>query len=218
MAVQEIFPKTQVTIGPVIDNGFYYDFARKDPFTEEDLRKIEKKMIEIVERDEPTHREVWKRDKAIEHFKKAGEIYKAEIIKDIPKEEEVSVYFHGKWHDLCRGPHLSSTGKIGKYFKLTKVSGAYWRGDSKNEMLQRIYGTSWPSQKELDNYLKMIEEAEKRDHRKLGKEMDLFHFREESPGSVFWHERGWNLFQKLVDYMRLRQKKQGIKKLIHLRF
>ena len=213
MAVQEIFPKTQVTIGPVIDNGFYYDFARKDPFTEEDLRKIEKKMIEIVERDEPTHREVWKRDKAIEHFKKAGEIYKAEIIKDIPKEEEVSVYFHGKWHDLCRGPHLSSTGKIGKYFKLTKVSGAYWRGDSKNEMLQRIYGTSWPSQKELDNYLKMIEEAEKRDHRKLGKEMDLFHFREESPGSVFWHERGWNLFQKLIDYMRLRQKKAGYKEI-----
>ncbi len=213
MAVQELFPKTQVTIGPVIENGFYYDFARKDPFTEEDLIKIENKMLEIIERDEPTHREVWKRDKAIEHFKKSGEIYKAEIIKDIPKEEEVSVYFHGKWHDLCRGPHLSSTGKIGKYFKLTKVAGAYWRGDSNNEMLQRIYGTSWPSQKELDNYLKQIEEAEKRDHRKLGKEMDLFHFREESPGSVFWHEKGWKLFQKLVSYMRVKQDRAGYKEI-----
>ena len=174
MAVQELFPGTQVTIGPVIDDGFYYDFARKEPFIEEDLRKIEKKMLEIVDRDEPTRREVWKRDKAVEHFKKAGEIYKAEIIKDIPEEEEVSVYFHGKWHDLCRGPHLMSTGRIGKYFKLMKVSGAYWRGDSNNEMLQRIYGTSWPSKKELDDYLNRIEEAEKRDHRKLGKEMDLF--------------------------------------------
>ena len=213
MAVQELFPKTQVTIGPVIENGFYYDFARKDPFTEEDLIKIEKKMLEIVERDEPTHREIWNRDKAIEHFKKSGEIYKAEIIKEIPKEEEVSVYFHGKWHDLCRGPHLSSTGKIGKFFKLTKVAGAYWRGDSKNEMLQRIYGTSWSSQKELDNYLNQIEEAEKRDHRKLGKEMDLFHFREESPGSVFWHEKGWKLFQKLVAYMRARQDLAGYKEI-----
>ena len=213
MAVQELFPKTQVTIGPVIENGFYYDFARKDPFTEEDLIKIEKKMLEIVERDEPTHREVWNRDKAIEHFKKSGEIYKAEIIKEIPKEEEVSVYFHGKWHDLCRGPHLSSTGKIGKFFKLTKVAGAYWRGDSKNEMLQRIYGTSWSSQKELDNYLNQIEEAEKRDHRKLGKEMDLFHFREESPGSVFWHEKGWKLFQKLVAYMRAKQDLAGYKEI-----
>ena len=213
MAVQEIFPGTQVTIGPVIDDGFYYDFARKESFTEEDLRKIEKKMFEIVERDEPTHREVWKRDKAVEHFKKAGEIYKAEIIKDIPKEEEVSVYFHGKWHDLCRGPHLTSTGKVGKYFKLTKVSGAYWRGDSNNEMLQRIYGTSWSTQKELDEYLKRIEEAEKRDHRRLGKEMDLFHFREESPGSVFWHEKGWNLFQKLVSYMRSKQNDAGYKEI-----
>ena len=211
MAVQELFPGTQVTIGPVIDNGFYYDFARKETFTEEDLQKIEKKMKEIVERDEQTHREVWERDKAIEHFKKAGEIYKAEIIKSIPKGEEVSIYFHGKWHDLCRGPHLTSTGKIGKYFKLMKVAGAYWRGDSKNEMLQRIYGTAWPSQKELDEYLKRIEEAEKRDHRKLGKEMDLFHFREESPGSVFWHEKGWSLFQKLIDYMRNKQKQAGYK-------
>ena len=185
MAVQELFPGTQVTIGPVIENGFYYDFARKDAFTEDDLKKIENKMREIVDRDETTKREVWSRERAIEHFKKKGEIYKAELIESIPKGEEVSIYFHGDWHDLCRGPHLSSTGKIGKFFKLTKVSGAYWRGDSNNEMLQRIYGTSWASQKDLDNYLKRLEEAEKRDHRKLGKEMDLFHFREESPGSVF---------------------------------
>ena len=209
MAVQEIFSGTQVTIGPVIENGFYYDFARKESFTQEDLNKIENKMKEIVDRDEPTFREVWKRDKAISHFREKGETYKAEIIESIPKEEDVSIYFHGKWHDLCRGPHLSSTGKIGKYFKLTKVSGAYWRGDSNNEMLQRIYGTSWPSQKELDDHLKRIEESEKRDHRKLGKEMDLFHFREESPGSVFWHSKGWSLFQKLIDYMRVKQKKAG---------
>ena len=209
MAVQEIFPGTQVTIGPVIENGFYYDFARKESFTQEDLNKIENKMKEIVDRDEPTFREVWKRDKAISHFREKGETYKAEIIESIPKEEDVSIYFHGKWHDLCRGPHLSSTGKIGKYFKLTKVSGAYWRGDSNNEMLQRIYGTSWSSQKDLDDYLKRIEESEKRDHRKLGKEMDLFHFREESPGSVFWHSKGWSLFQKLIDYMRVKQKKAG---------
>ena len=209
MAVQEIFSETQVTIGPVIENGFYYDFARKESFTQEDLNKIENKMKEIVDRDEPTFREVWKRDKAISHFREKGETYKAKIIESIPKEKDVSIYFHGKWHDLCRGPHLSSTGKIGKYFKLTKVSGAYWRGDSNNEMLQRIYGTSWPSQKELDDHLKRIEESEKRDHRKLGKEMDLFHFREESPGSVFWHSKGWSLFQKLIDYMRVKQKKAG---------
>jgi len=211
MAVQEIFPGTQVTIGPIIDNGFYYDFSRKEPFTEEDLNKIEEKMREIVDRDVPTTREVWSRDKAISHFKDKGEFYKAEIIESIPQGEDVSIYFHGDWHDLCRGPHLSSTGKVGKYFKLTKVSGAYWRGDSNNEMLQRIYGTSWASQKDLDEYLKRIEEAEKRDHRKLGKEMDLFHFREESPGSVFWHEKGWKLFQKLVAYMRNRQDKAGYK-------
>ena len=211
MAVQELFPGTQVTIGPVIENGFYYDFARKEPFTEEDLKKIEEKMKEIVDRDEKTKREVWSRDNAINHFKNKGEIYKAELIESIPKGEEVSIYFHGKWHDLCRGPHLSSTGKIGKFFKLTKVSGAYWRGDSNNEMLQRIYGTSWASQKDLDAYLKRIEEAEKRDHRKLGKEMDLFHFREESPGSVFWHEKGWALFQKLINYMRARQDAAGYK-------
>ena len=211
MAVQELFPGTQVTIGPVIENGFYYDFARKDPFTEDDLEKIENKMKEIVDRNEITKREVWERNKAIEHFKKKGEIYKAELIEAIPENEDVSIYFHGDWHDLCRGPHLPSTGKIGKYFKLTKVSGAYWRGDSNNEMLQRIYVTSWATQKDLDEYLKRIEEAEKRDHRKLGKEMDLFHFREESPGSVFWHERGWALFQKLINYMRARQDDAGYK-------
>ena len=213
MAVQELFPGTQVTIGPVIENGFYYDFARKEPFTEEDLKKIEEKMREIVDRDEKTKREVWNRDKAIAHFKKKGELYKAELIESIPKEEDVSIYFHGDWHDLCRGPHLSSTGKIGKFFKLMKVSGAYWRGDSNNEMLQRIYGTSWASQKDLDIYLKRIEEAEKRDHRKLGKEMDLFHFREESPGSVFWHEKGWALFQKLINYMRMKQDSAGYKEI-----
>ena len=211
MAVQELFLGTQVTIGPVIENGFYYDFARKEPFTEEDLIKIEDKMREIVDRDEITKREVWDRNKAIDHFKKKGEIYKAELIEAIPENEDVSIYFHGKWHDLCRGPHLSSTGKIGKYFKLTKVSGAYWRGDSKNEMLQRIYGTSWATKKDLEEYLIRIEEAEKRDHRKLGKEMDLFHFREESPGSVFWHEKGWSLFQKLINYMRFRQDAAGYK-------
>ena len=211
MAVQELFPSTQVTIGPVIENGFYYDFARKEPFTEDDLLKIENKMKEIVDRNEITKREVWERNKAISHFKNKGEIYKAELIETIPESEDVSIYFHGDWHDLCRGPHLSSTGKIGKYFKLTKVSGAYWRGDSNNEMLQRIYGTSWASQKDLDEYLKRIEEAEKRDHRKLGKEMDLFHFREESPGSVFWHEKGWALFQKLINYMRSRQDDAGYK-------
>ena len=211
MAVQELFPGTQVTIGPVIESGFYYDFARKEPFTEDDLEKIENKMKEIVDRNEITKREVWERNKAISHFKEKGETYKAELIEAIPENEDVSIYFHGEWHDLCRGPHLSSTGKIGKFFKLTKVSGAYWRGDSNNEMLQRIYGTSWATQKDLDEYLKRIEEAEKRDHRKLGKEMDLFHFREESPGSVFWHEKGWALFQKLINYMRGRQDAAGYK-------
>ena len=213
MAVQELYPGTQVTIGPVIDNGFYYDFSRKDSFTEEDLKKIEKKMAEIVDRDEKTHREVWKRDDAIKHFLNIGEKYKAEIIESIPSGEDVSIYHHGKWHDLCRGPHLASTGKIGKAFKLTKVSGAYWRGDSNNEMLQRIYGTCWTSKKELDDYLHKLEEAEKRDHRKLGKEMDLFHFREESPGAVFWHEKGWLLFQRLIEYMRAKQRLAGYKEI-----
>jgi len=209
MAVQELFKDTQVTIGPVIENGFYYDFSRKKPFTDEDLAKIEEKMVEIIDRDEPTTREVWDREKAIEHFKKKGELYKAEIINSIPTKEEISIYFHGKWHDLCRGPHLTSTGKIGKAFKLTKLAGAYWRGDSNNEMLQRIYGTCWRNKKELDEYLHRIEEAEKRDHRKLGKVMDLFHFQEESPGAVFWHEGGWQLFQSLIDFMRQRQTEAG---------
>ncbi len=214
MAVQELFPGTQVTIGPVIENGFYYDFARKEPFTSNDLKKIEKKMSEIIDKDVKTKREVWERDKAISHFKKIGEKYKAEIIESIPKNEVLSVYHHGNtWHDLCRGPHLSSSGKIGKAFKLTKVSGAYWRGDSKNEMLQRIYGTCWTSKKDLDEYLNRLEEAEKRDHRKLGKEMDLFHFREESPGSVFWHEKGWLLFQRLIEYMRMKQRLAGYKEI-----
>ena len=214
MAVQKLFPGTQVTIGPVIENGFYYDFARKEPFTSEDLKKIEIKMSEIIDEDVKTRREVWERDKAITHFKKIGEKYKAEIINSISKEEELSVYHHGDtWHDLCRGPHLTSSSKIGKAFKLTKVSGAYWRGDSNNEMLQRIYGTCWGSKKELEDYLHRLEEAEKRDHRKLGKEMDLFHFREESPGSVFWHEKGWLLFQRLVEYMRMKQRLAGYKEI-----
>ena len=214
MAVQELYPGTQVTIGPVIENGFYYDFARKQPFTKDDLKKIEKRMSEIIDKDVKVRREVWERKKAISHFKKIGEKYKAEIIESIPINEELSIYYHGdSWHDLCRGPHLLSSGKVGKAFKLTKVAGAYWRGDSNNEMLQRIYGTSWSSQKELEDYLRRIEEAEKRDHRKLGREMDLFHFREESPGSVFWHEKGWALFQKLVDYMRSKQNEAGYKEI-----
>ena len=214
MSVQELFPGTQVTIGPVIENGFYYDFSRKEPFTTDDLKKIEKRMSEIIDRDVKTKREVWERNKAIGHFKKIGEKYKAEIIKSIPEKEELSIYHHGDtWHDLCRGPHLASSKKIGKAFKLTKVSGAYWRGDSNNEMLQRIYGTCWSSKKELDAYLHRLDEAEKRDHRKLGKEMDLFHFREESPGSVFWHEKGWNLFQRLIEYMRLKQRNAGYREI-----
>jgi threonyl-tRNA synthetase len=214
MAVQEMYPKTQVTIGPVIENGFFYDFSREEAFTSEDLTKIEKKMSEIIDRDVKTRREVWERKKAIEHFKNIGEKYKAEIIETIPKDEELSIYHHGEtWHDLCRGPHLASSGKIGKAFKLTKVSGAYWRGDSNNEMLQRIYGTCWSSKKDLEDYMHRLEEAEKRDHRKLGKEMDLFHFREESPGSVFWHEKGWILFQRLVEYMRMKQRLAGYKEI-----
>jgi threonyl-tRNA synthetase len=209
MAVQELFPGTQVTIGPVIENGFYYDFARDEPFSESDLEKIEKKMNEIIDKDPKTTREVWDRDKAIQHFKKIGENYKAEIIESIPKGEELSIYFHGDWHDLCRGPHLPSLGRIGKAFKLMKVAGAYWRGDSNNKMLQRIYGTCWRTKKDLDEYLHRIEEAEKRDHRKLGKALDLFHFQEESPGAVFWHQKGWSLFQSLVKFMRDKQTDAG---------
>ena len=209
MAVQQLFPGTQVTIGPVIENGFYYDFARDEPFSDSDLEKIEKKMHEIIEQDPKTTREVWDRNKAIKHFKNLGEHYKAEIIDSIPKNEEVSIYFHGPWHDLCRGPHLPSLGKIGKAFKLMKVAGAYWRGDSNNKMLQRIYGTCWKTKKDLDDYLHRIEEAEKRDHRKLGKALDLFHFQEESPGAVFWHQKGWSLFQSLVKFMREKQNDAG---------
>ena len=209
MAVQQLYPGTQVTIGPVIENGFYYDFARDEPFSDSDLKKIENKMHEIISQDPKTTREVWDRNKAIEHFKNIGEHYKAEIIESIPKNEEVSVYYHGSWHDLCRGPHLPSLGKIGKAFKLMKVAGAYWRGDSKNKMLQRIYGTCWKTKKDLDDYLHRIEEAEKRDHRKLGKALDLFHFQEESPGAVFWHQKGWSLFQILVKFMRDKQNEAG---------
>ena len=209
MAVQQLYPGTQVTIGPVIVNGFYYDFAREEPFTDEDLSKIEKKMMEIIDQDPQTRREVWERKKAIDHFKSIGESYKAELIDAIPGNEEISIYFHGDWHDLCRGPHLPSIGRIGKAFKLMKVAGAYWRGDSNNVMLQRIYGTCWKSKKDLDLYLHNLEEAEKRDHRKLGKTMDLFHFQEESPGAVFWHQKGWTLFQTLVDFMRKKQLEAG---------
>ena len=209
MAVQELFPDTQVTIGPVIENGFYYDFDRKEPFTEKDLGTIEKKMKEIVNRDEKTSFKVMSRKDAIKLFSDKGENYKVEIIKDLPESEELKVYYHGDWFDLCKGPHLESTGKIGKAFKLTKVAGAYWRGDSNNPMLQRIYGTAWESQEELDNYLNILKEAEKRDHRKLGRELDLFHFQEEAQGSVFWHNNGWTLFRTLIDYMRKRQEEAG---------
>tara|TARA_B100000941_G_scaffold290670_1_gene274091 strand:- start:715 stop:2628 length:1914 start_codon:yes stop_codon:yes gene_type:complete len=209
MAVQELFPGTQVTIGPVIENGFYYDFARDEPFSNNDLEKIEKKMHDIIKKNPKTVREVWGRNKALKHFKNLGEHFKAEIIDGIPENEELSIYFHGSWHDLCRGPHLPSLGKIGKAFKLMKVAGAYWRGDSKNKMLQRIYGTCWKTKKDLDDYLHRIEEAEKRDHRKLGKILDLFHFQEESPGAVFWHQKGWSLFQALIKFMREKQNDAG---------
>ena len=209
MAVQELFPDAQVTIGPVIENGFYYDFDRKEPFTEKDLGTIEKKMKEIVNRDEKTSFKVMSREDAIKLFSDKGENYKVEIIRDLPESEELKVYYHGEWFDLCKGPHLESTGKIGKAFKLTKVAGAYWRGDSNNPMLQRIYGTAWETQEDLENYLNLLKEAEKRDHRKLGKELDLFHFQEEAPGSVFWHAKGWTLFRTLINYMRHRQEEAG---------
>lgn len=201
-AVQELFPGTQVTIGPVIENGFFYDFARDEPFSSDDLETIESKMKEIVDRNEPIVREVWDRDDAIAHFLEIGEAYKAEIIGSIPAGEDVTVYRQGTWKDLCRGPHLPSTGKLGKAFKLTKLAGAYWRGDSNNPMLQRIYGTCWSTEAELQDYLTMIEEAEKRDHRRIGKEMDLFHFQEEAQGMVFWHEKGWTLYRTVETYLR----------------
>ncbi|MGB8601776.1 MAG: threonine--tRNA ligase [Rhizomicrobium sp.] len=202
MAVQDLFPGTQVTIGPSIEDGFYYDFARETPFTLEDLPKIEARMREIIKADLPTRREVWPRDKAIAHFKDIGEKYKAELIESIPAGEDVSLYWHGDWHDLCRGPHFASTAKIGDAFKLTKIAGAYWRGDAKNAQLQRIYGTAWRDKKELDAYITRLEEAEKRDHRRIGKEMDLFHMQEEAAGQVFWHDHGYTLWRALENYVR----------------
>ncbi|WP_281977411.1 threonine--tRNA ligase [Pseudorhizobium flavum] len=203
-AVQELWPSTQVTIGPVIENGFYYDFARDTPFTPEDLPRIEAKMKEIIARNKPFTKEAWPRNKAKEVFASKGENYKVELVDAIPEDEDVKIYYQGDWFDLCRGPHMASTGQIGTAFKLMKVAGAYWRGDSNNPMLTRIYGTAWATQEELDQYLHVLAEAEKRDHRKLGREMDLFHFQEEGPGVVFWHGKGWRMFQTLVAYMRRR--------------
>lgn len=209
-AVKELWPDVQVTIGPAIENGFYYDFARKEPFTTEDFAKIEAKMHEIVKRDEKLERIVMPRNEAIKFFKDLGENYKAEIIEDLPEDEVISLYRQGSFTDLCRGPHVPSTGKIGDAFKLMKVAGAYWRGDANNEMLQRIYATAWTSKKELDEYLTMMEEAAKRDHRKLGREMDLFHFEPEyAPGAVFWHDKGYKIYRKLIEYMRNRQEHNG---------
>ena len=208
-AVQELFPGTQVTIGPAIENGFYYDFARTEPFSTDDFEKIEKRMAEIVDRDLPIVREVWDRDDAITYFKSIGEDYKAEIIQDLPESETITIYKQGDWTDLCRGPHLPSTGKLPKAFKLMKLAGAYWRGDSSKAQLQRIYATAWPDAKQLAAYLEMLEEAEKRDHRRLGREMDLFHFQEEAPGSAFWHQSGWSLYRSLEAYMRRRLERTG---------
>ncbi len=205
-AVQELYPGTQVTIGPVIDNGFFYDFARNQPFTTEDLPAIEAKMREIVQRNAPFTKEIWSRDKAKQVFSDKGEAYKVELIDAIPADQDLKIYYQGDWFDLCRGPHMASTGQIGNAFKLTKVAGAYWRGDSNNPMLTRIYGTAWHNKEELDAYIHMLEEAEKRDHRRLGREMDLFHFQEEGPGTVFWHAHGWTIFQEIVAYMRRRLK------------
>ena len=208
-AVQELFPGTQVTIGPAIENGFYYDFARDEPFTVADLPKIERRMHDIIQRNKNFIREVWSKEESIKHFKDKGEDYKVELINDLPNNEEISIYKQGDWLDLCRGPHMVSTKQIGKAFKLMKVAGAYWRGDSSNAMLTRIYGTAWATEKDLEQHLLQIEEAEKRDHRKLGREMDLFHFQEEAPGAVFWHPKGWTLFQSLINYMRKRQDNAG---------
>ncbi len=212
-AVKELWPETQVTIGPAIENGFYYDFSRPAPFTDEDLATIERRMQEIVDRDEIIRREVWEREEAVEYFRSIGEAYKAEIIASIPGGEPITLYRQGDFVDLCRGPHLPSTGRLGKAFKLTHVSGAYWRGNSNNEMLQRVYGTAWSNDKQLKQYLQMLEEAEKRDHRRLGKQLDLFHFQEESPGAVFWHPKGWTLFQDLTSFMREQQNKAGYREI-----
>ncbi|MEM1046241.1 MAG: threonine--tRNA ligase [Pseudomonadota bacterium] len=208
-AVQELFPNTQATIGPVTENGFFYDFARDTPFTPDDLPSIEARMREIIARNEPFTREVWGREQAKDFFRNKGETFKVELIDAIPEGEDIKVYRQGKWLDLCRGPHMTSTGKIGQAFKLTNVAGAYWRGDATKPMLTRIYGTAFATQAELDAHLKMIEEAEKRDHRRLGREMNLYHFQEEAPGSVFWHPKGWTLFQNLIGYMRERQAAAG---------
>jgi threonyl-tRNA synthetase len=208
-AVQELYPGTQVTIGPAIEDGFYYDFARDEAFTPEDLKQIEDRMHDIVKRDLPIRREVWSREEAIRVFSGIGENYKVEIIEAIPEDEPVSVYRQGEWFDVCRGPHLPSTGRLGKGFKLMKLAGAYWRGDSSNAMLQRIYGTAWRDKKELDDYLHRLEEAEKRDHRKLGKAMDLFHTQEEAPGMVFWHDNGWQIYLLIQDYIRGMLKHRG---------
>ncbi|MFL5093919.1 MAG: threonine--tRNA ligase [Xanthobacteraceae bacterium] len=208
-AVQTLWPGTQVTIGPVIENGFYYDFFRNEPFTPEDLPVIEKKMREIITRDKPFTKEVWSRDKAKARFRDMGEQFKVELVDAIPEDQEIKIYRQGDWFDLCRGPHMTSTSKVGNAFKLMKVAGAYWRGDSNREMLSRIYGTAFAGQEQLDAYLKQMEEAEKRDHRRLGREMNLFHFQEEAPGSVFWHPHGWTLFQALEHYIRRRQTEAG---------
>src|SRR5690349_10914036 len=208
-AVQTLWPGTQVTIGPVIDNGFYYDFARNQPFTPEDFPAIEKKMREIVARDKPFTKEIWSREDTKRVFREMGENFKVELVDAIPADQDIKIYKQGDWFDLCRGPHMTSVGKIGQAFKLMKVAGAYWRGDSNNPMLTRIYGTAFAKPEELDAYLKQIEEAEKRDHRKLGREMDLFHFQEEAPGDVFWHPKGWTLVQSLMAYERQRQSAAG---------
>src|ERR1700733_2969313 len=207
-AVQELFPDAQVTIGPVIEDGFYYDFAYKRPFSTDDLAAIEKRMAEISAKDLPVHRRVMPRDAAVQHFKDIGEHYKAEIIAAIPSDEPISLYGQGDWEDLRRGPHVPSTGKL-KAFKLMKVAGAYWRGDSRNEMLQRIYGTAWGDKKQLDEYLHRLEDEEKRDHRRIGRDLDLLHMQEEAPGAVFWHPKGWAVFQTLIQYMRAKQNAAG---------
>lgn len=210
-AVQSLWPETQVTIGPVIEDGFYYDFARDEPFSIDDLEAIETKMHEIIKLNKPFTKEVWSRDEAKDHFASRGEAFKVELVDAIPEDQDVKIYKQGDWLDLCRGPHMVSTGQVGSGFKLLKVAGAYWRGDANNPMLQRIYGTAWASDKDLKTHLHNLEEAEKRDHRRLGREMDLFHFQEEAPGSVFWHEKGWRLFQTLIAYMRRRQDENGYK-------
>jgi threonyl-tRNA synthetase len=208
-AVQALYPGTQVTIGPVIENGFYYDFYRETPFTPDDFEAIEKKMREIIQRDAPFTKEVWSRADAVSFFEKKGEAFKVELVEAIPADQDLKIYKQGDWLDLCRGPHMTSTGKIGPAFKLMKVAGAYWRGDSNRPMLSRIYGTAFAKQEDLDAYLKQLEEAERRDHRRLAREMDLFHFQEEGPGTVFWHPKGWTLFQSLISYMRRRQQEAG---------